>query len=80
MATDLFHNIGFGGRRLPNFKIPALPQGRNPVKQFVPVARIADVVAPHQANPCCSMVTSLFRQSSLLFIGQAAIRFTITRI
>ena len=38
------HNIGFGGRRLPRFKIGALPQGQNPVTRFIPVARIADML------------------------------------
>lgn len=38
------HNIGFSGRRLPNFAVPALPQGVNPVKQRIPVARIADIL------------------------------------
>ena len=38
------HNIGFAGRRLPQFKIAALPQGENAVKTFIPVARIADML------------------------------------
>lgn len=38
------HNIGFCGRRLPNFAIPALPQGTNPVTASIPVARIADIL------------------------------------
>ena len=38
------HNIGFSGRRLPNFAIPALPQGTNPVTASIPVARIADIL------------------------------------
>ena len=38
------HNIGFAGRRLPHYKTAALPQGRNAVKTFIPVARIADLL------------------------------------
>ena len=38
------HNIGFCGRRLPNFAVPALPQGTNPIEERIPVARIADVL------------------------------------
>ena len=38
------HNIGFSGRRLPNFAIPALPQGKRPVNSYIPVSRIADVL------------------------------------
>ena len=38
------HNIGFAGRTLPPFKVGALPQGKNPVKRYIPVARIADLL------------------------------------
>ena len=38
------HNIGFSGRRLPNFAIPALPQGKRPINSYIPVARIADAL------------------------------------
>ena len=38
------HNIGFAGRRLPNYKSAALPQGKNAVKSYIPVARIADML------------------------------------
>ena len=38
------HNIGFAGRRLPNYKTAALPQGENAVNTFIPVARIADML------------------------------------
>ncbi len=38
------HNIGFAGRRLPNYRTAALPQGKNAVKRFIPVARIADML------------------------------------
>ena len=38
------HNIGFGGRRLPPFQVAALPQGKNPVRSFIPVARISDML------------------------------------
>ena len=38
------HNIGFAGRRLPNYTTAALPQGKNAVKSFIPVARIADML------------------------------------
>ena len=38
------HNIGFAGRRLPEYKIAALPQGENAVNTFIPVARIADML------------------------------------
>lgn len=38
------HNIGFSGRYLPNYKMGKLEQGCNPVKSFIPVARIADML------------------------------------
>ncbi|MCY4361549.1 MAG: molybdopterin-dependent oxidoreductase [Gammaproteobacteria bacterium] len=38
------HNIGFAGRRLPNYKTAALPQGENAVTAFIPVARISDML------------------------------------
>ena len=38
------HNIGFSGRRLPNFAIPAFPQGERPINHYIPVSRIADVL------------------------------------
>ena len=38
------HNIGFAGRRLPQYKVAALPQGENAVKTFIPVSRIADML------------------------------------
>lgn len=38
------HNIGFCGRGLPPFKVGAFRQCRNPVKSFIPVARIADML------------------------------------
>lgn len=48
------HNIGFGGRRIPNFSIGSLPQGRNPVMGYIPVARISDMLlnpgAPYEFN------------------------------
>lgn len=36
------HNVGFAGRRMPNFRVAALPKGKNPIKAYIPVARIAD--------------------------------------
>jgi len=38
------HNIGFFGRGALPFKVGALPQGRNPVKSHIPVARISDML------------------------------------
>jgi biotin/methionine sulfoxide reductase len=38
------HNMGFSGRRLPPFRFAAMPQGRNPVDRYIPVARIADLL------------------------------------
>ena len=38
------HNIGFAGRRLPQYKTAALPQEENAVTPFIPVARIADML------------------------------------
>ena len=38
------HNIGFAGRRLPNYRTAALPQGKNAVKSYIPVARISDML------------------------------------
>jgi biotin/methionine sulfoxide reductase len=38
------HNFGFAGRRVPPFKVGALSQGDNPVRTFIPCARIADTL------------------------------------
>ena len=38
------HNIGFGGRRLPQFKAGVLPQVSNSVASHIPVARITDML------------------------------------
>ena len=38
------HNMGFAGRRLPPYSTGALPQGRNPVTSFIPVARITEML------------------------------------
>ena len=38
------HNFGFAGRKTLSFKAGALPQGKNPIKAFIPVARIADAL------------------------------------
>ncbi|MDG1231177.1 MAG: molybdopterin-dependent oxidoreductase [Pseudomonadales bacterium] len=44
------HNIGFCGRRLPHFRIPALPQGKPAIESYIPVARIADILL-HPGEP-----------------------------
>jgi biotin/methionine sulfoxide reductase len=38
------HNVGFQGRRRIRFKVGALPLGENPVRSFIPVSRIADML------------------------------------
>jgi len=38
------HNIGFSGRRLPDYKVAAIDQGRNLIETFIPVARISDML------------------------------------
>jgi len=38
------HNMGFSGRKLPPFRVGTIPKGRNPVKTFIPVARIAELL------------------------------------
>jgi biotin/methionine sulfoxide reductase len=38
------HNFGFAGRRSLPFKVGELPQDRNAVTTFIPVARIADML------------------------------------
>ncbi len=38
------HNMGFSGRRVPNFRLGALAQGRNPVPDFIPVSRVAEML------------------------------------
>ncbi len=38
------HNFGFAGRRRLPFKVGELPQGKNAVKSFIPVARVADML------------------------------------
>ncbi len=38
------HNYGFAGRRALPFKVGALPRGDNPVRTFIPCARIADML------------------------------------
>lgn len=38
------HNIGFAGRRQPNFRIAAMDQGNPPVNRYIPVSRIAEML------------------------------------
>jgi len=38
------HNIGFFGRGGLPFKVGSLPQGKNPVETYIPVARISDML------------------------------------
>jgi biotin/methionine sulfoxide reductase len=38
------HNFGFAGRKTLPFKTAALPQGDNPVDDYIPVAHIADML------------------------------------
>lgn len=38
------HNVGYRGRRRLPFRVASLPQGENPVRSFIPVARIADML------------------------------------
>lgn len=38
------HNFGFIGRRRLPFKFGELPQGKNPVDSYIPVARVADML------------------------------------
>lgn len=38
------HHAGFGGRRRAQFKLGSLPQGKNPISRFIPVARITDML------------------------------------
>jgi biotin/methionine sulfoxide reductase len=38
------HNYGIAGRRTLPFKVGALPKGDNPVRTFIPCARIADAL------------------------------------
>ncbi len=46
------HNYGFAGRRPLPFKVGALPRGDNPVRTFIPCARIADtLLRPGEAFP-----------------------------
>ena len=46
------HNYGFAGRHPLPFSVAALPQGTNPVSDYIPVARIADLLSkPGQTFP-----------------------------
>ena len=38
------HNIGFGGRRQPPFRIAAMAQGRPSLNRYIPVSRIAEML------------------------------------
>jgi biotin/methionine sulfoxide reductase len=38
------HNIGFAGRRLPEYRVAAVEQGRNAIDTYIPVARITDML------------------------------------
>lgn len=38
------HNIGFLGRKVPGFRMGWVPPGENPVKTYIPVARISDML------------------------------------
>jgi biotin/methionine sulfoxide reductase len=67
------------GRRANAVPCPALPQGKNGVRDFIPVARVADMLL----NPGQSFDyngQTLVIPTSASSTGQAAIRSTITRI
>jgi biotin/methionine sulfoxide reductase len=44
------HNFGFVGRKRLSFKFGALPQGKNPIDQYIPVARVSDMLL-HPGEP-----------------------------
>ncbi|WP_337188157.1 molybdopterin-dependent oxidoreductase [Phenylobacterium sp.] len=44
LGVGAIHGPSTLGRRIPDFRVAALPQGRNPVEDFIPVARIADML------------------------------------
>ena len=61
------HNIGFAGRRLPNYRTAALPQGKNAVKTFIPVARIADMLLHPGSNYEYNGETRTFPEVRLIY-------------
>ena len=71
--------IGYYGRRVNAVPMPTLPQGRNGVADFIPVARIADMLL----NPGAAVSTTTARRGPIptsgWSTGPAAIRSTITR-
>ena len=71
--------LGHTGRRLNAVPIPTLPQGRNGVSDFIPVARIADMLLnpgePFEYNGRSTAITPISSWS----IGRAATRSIITR-
>ena len=74
------HNIGFAGRRLPNYKTAALPQGKNAVTAFIPVARISDMLLNPGAQFEYNGQTLTYPDIRLVYWGgRAPVSFT-TRI
>lgn len=49
-----YGSMAYIGDPVPSVSVPSLPQGRNPVKSFIPVARVSDMLlnpgAPFQYN------------------------------
>ena len=53
------HNFGFAGRHSLPFKVGEFPQGENPVDNFIPVARVADMLlSPGGQYRFCLLYTS----------------------
>jgi biotin/methionine sulfoxide reductase len=71
--------LGHTGRRINAVPIPTMPQGRNGVEEFIPVARISDMLLnpgqPFEYNGRMLRYPDI----KLWCIGPAAIHFTITR-
>ncbi|MGB7301337.1 MAG: molybdopterin-dependent oxidoreductase [Burkholderiaceae bacterium] len=63
------HNYGFAKRRSLPFRAGALPQPDNPVKKFIPVARIADMLLNPGAGYSFNGKTLTYPEIKLIYWG-----------
>lgn len=61
------HHAGFGGRRRAQFKLGSLAQGKNPVRRFIPVARITDMLENPGASVAYNGQTLIYPHIKLIY-------------
>ena len=72
--------LGHTGPRPDGLPIPTLPQGKNGVSDFIPVARISEHAAPIRGSRSTATAARCDTPTSSWSIGRAAIHSIITRI